>query len=36
VWVSALVNILTTATAVVVVKVLTRTCGRVATLLVKG
>jgi hypothetical protein len=36
VWAAALVNILTTATAVVVVKVLTRTSGRVATLLVRG
>jgi hypothetical protein len=36
VWVGALVNILTTATAVVVVKVLTRTSGRVATLQVRG
>jgi hypothetical protein len=33
---AALVNILTTATAVVVVKMLTRTSGRVATLLVRG
>jgi hypothetical protein len=33
---AALVNILTMATAVVVVKVLTRTSGRVATLLVRG
>jgi hypothetical protein len=31
VWAGALVNILTTATAVGVVKVLTRTSGRVAT-----
>jgi hypothetical protein len=36
VWVGALVNILTTATAVVVVKVLTRTSGRVVTLQVRG
>jgi hypothetical protein len=36
VWVGALVNILTTAKAVDVVKVLTRTSGRVATLLVRG
>jgi hypothetical protein len=36
VWKEALVNILTTATAVVVVKMLTRTSGRVATLLVTG
>jgi hypothetical protein len=36
VWAAALVNILTTATAVVVVKGLTRTSGRVATLLVRG
>jgi len=36
VWVGALVNILTTATAVVVVKMLTRTSGSVATLLVRG
>jgi hypothetical protein len=36
VWVGALVNILTTATAVVVVKVLTRSSGRVSTLLVRG
>jgi hypothetical protein len=34
--VGALVNILTTATAVVVVKMLTRTSDRVATLLVRG
>jgi hypothetical protein len=33
---AVLVNIFTTATAVVVVKVLTRTSGRVATLLVRG
>jgi len=35
VWAAALVIILTTARAVVVVKVLTRTSGRVATLLVR-
>jgi hypothetical protein len=36
VWAAALVNIFTMATAVVVVKVLTRTFTRVGTLVVRG